>query len=233
MIRPSVSLILPFRNQADYVIEIVQGHIAMLNEIGISHEIILVPNGSVDNTNAVCRRFSVENPNVRCIEIDGCGWGYAVRSGISAAQANLICYTNSARTQSHDLSKILTYALQNPGSIVKARRFDRHSRIRHLGSLLYNYLCGMLFNLSTRDVNGTPKAFPRSALDLRALQRNDDLIDLEFMWCCRKKGLAVVEISVFGDDRRGGTSTTGWRTAWRLYTGAVRYWFQIRTEGGQ
>jgi glycosyltransferase involved in cell wall biosynthesis len=226
----SVSVIMPFCNQADFTREIVCGHVAMLAEAGIAHELILVPNGSVDDTNAVCRALAAELPHVHCLEIDQRGWGCAVRSGIAAATGALICYTNSARTQPDDLRRIITHAMQNPGLVVKATRFNRHSRIRRLGSLIYNVLCGALLRLPTRDVNGTPKVFPHSASTLRNLQREDDLIDLEFMWRCARGALPVAEIPVYGDARRGGDSTTDCMTAWRLYSGAVRFWRQMQIE---
>jgi glycosyltransferase involved in cell wall biosynthesis len=226
---PAVSVILPFCNQAAEARGIVQGHVAMLAAAGIAHEIILVPNGSSDDTGAVCRAMAAELPGVRCLDIDGRGWGCAVRAGIAAASGTIICYANSARTRPDDLQRILTHAMRNPGQVVKATRVHRHSRMRRLGSSLYNALCGTMLQLSTRDVNGTPKAFPRSATVLRNLQRDDDLIDLEFMWRCARAPLHVSEIPVHSDIRYGGRSTTGYGTAWRLYTGAIRFWWHART----
>lgn len=228
---PAVSVILPFCNQADYVRDIVRSHAAMLSDAGIAHEIILVPNGSTDGTNAVCHALAAELPGVHCLDIEGRGWGRAVRAGIAAAGGMLICYTNSARTQPEDLKRVIECARQNPGVVVKAARIDRQSRARQVGSFLYNALCGVLFQLSTRDVNGTPKAFPCSTSALRDLRREDDLIDLEFMWRCARAGLTVMEVPVEGDARRGGKSTTGLTSAWRLYTGAVRFRRQIEAEG--
>jgi glycosyltransferase involved in cell wall biosynthesis len=230
MTQSRVSVVLPFSNQADAVEDIVRGHIAALGNAGMDCELLLVPNGSSDDTTAVCRAVAARLPGVRCVEIDGRGWGRAVRAGIAAATGETICYTNSARTQPDDLAAIITHALRNPDLVVKATRHNRHSRMRRLGSFLYNALCAALLRLSTRDVNGTPKAFPASASTLRNLQRDDDLIDLEFMWRCRTAALNVVEIPVYRDTRRG-RSTTGYGTAWRLYVGAIRFWRQVRTEG--
>jgi glycosyltransferase involved in cell wall biosynthesis len=230
MTAPTVSVILPFCNQAAEARRIVQGHAAMLAVAGIAHEIILVPNGSSDDTNAVCRALA-KPPEISCLEIDGRGWGCAVRAGIAAASGAIICYTNSARTQPEDLRRILTRAIETPGLVVKAIRVHRHSRMRRLGSSLYNALCGAMLQLSTRDVNGTPKAFPRSATALCNLQRDDDLIDLEFMWRCARTALPVSEVPVQSDTRYGGRSTTGYGTAFRLYTGAIRFWWHARIVG--
>ena len=229
MTEPAISVILPFYNQADGLREIVRGHLAMLTEAGFAHEIILVPNGSTDSTTTDCRALAAELPGVHCVEGRG-GWGQAVRTGIAASKGTIVCYTNSARTQPSDLKRILAHATDNPGLVVKAVRLNRHKRLRKIGSLAYNTLCRRLLSVATRDVNGTPKAFPRSAAALLHLQRDDDLIDLEFMWRCATSNLEVVEIPVHGDERRGGRSTTGYRTAWRLCTGAIRFWQQVRIE---
>jgi glycosyltransferase involved in cell wall biosynthesis len=227
MTQPSVSVILPFHNQAHGLREIVQGHAAMLDAAGFAYEIILVPNGSTDDTLAICQSLAAESPHIRCVEGRG-GWGQAVRTGIAASTGAVICYANSARTQSADLQRILECAAENPGHVVKANRLARQAWLRRLGSRVYNTLCRLLLKVSTHDVNGTPKAFPRSATALLHLQRDDDLIDLEFMWRCRTSGLALIEVAVHGDARRGGRSTTGYRTAWRLCTGAIRFWQQAR-----
>jgi glycosyltransferase involved in cell wall biosynthesis len=227
MTQLSVSVILPFHNQADDLRGIVQGHVAMLDASGFAYEMILVPNGSTDETLPICEAMAREIPSIRCVEGRG-GWGQAVRAGIAASTGAIVCYTNSARTQSADLKRILIAATDNPGHVVKAVRVARQSWLRRLGSGVYNTLCRVLLQVPTRDVNGTPKAFPRSATALLNLQRDDDLIDLEFMWRCTTSGLIVIEIPVRGDARRGGHSTTGYRTAWRLCTGAIRFWSQAR-----
>ncbi len=132
MTAPRVSVILPFCDQADYVREIVNSHAAMLAESGIEHEIILVPNGSADDTHAVCRTLAATMPAVRCVEIEGRGWGRAVRSGIAAATGTTICYANSARTQPGDLKQILDCAMRNADVVVKATRVNRGSRVRQV-----------------------------------------------------------------------------------------------------
>jgi glycosyltransferase involved in cell wall biosynthesis len=227
MSRPVASVILPFCNQADRLGEIVQSHVAMLAEAGLTYELILVPNASTDDTADACHALAAELPGVHCLEGRG-GWGQAVRAGIAASTGAIICYTNSARTQPDDLKRVLTCAVENPGLVVKAVRLNRHPRLRRLGSRFYNTLCRALLSVSTRDVNGTPKAFPRSASALRNLQREDDLIDLEFMWRCATSALLVAEVPVYADERRGGRSTTGYRTAWRLCTEAILFWLQVR-----
>src|SRR5262249_20318857 len=112
----------------------------------------------------------------------------------------------------------------NPDVVVKANRKIRESWRRRLGSLLYNLECRALFDLSCWDINGTPKVFPRSHAPLVALARNDDLIDLEFTVICRREGYPMLEVPIVPTRRRGGSSTTRYRSAVKLYAGAYRLW---------
>jgi hypothetical protein len=150
------------------------------------------------------------------------GWGLGVKLGLHAAQGDLLCYTNSARTSPSDLTLMICYGLANPGKIIKANRKIRDGITRRLGSLLYNLECRMLFDLSVWDINGTPKIFPRSCDKLLALTCNDDMIDAEFNAVCRKENYPVLEVPIFSARRHGGTSTTRLSSAFRMYIGALR-----------
>ena len=54
------------------------------------------------------------------------------------------------------------------------------------------------------------------------LQQNGDLIDLEFNVFCRRQDYQVLEVPVFSTTRHSGRSTTNWRSAYRMYYGAVQ-----------
>jgi hypothetical protein len=53
------------------------------------------------------------------------------------------------------------------------------------------------------------------------LTRNDDLIDLEFNAICRDAGYPVIEVPILSTTRRSGRSTTGLKSAYRMYAGAL------------
>jgi len=226
---PKLSLVLPVHHQADHIAGVVRGFAAALERLEISYEIILVPNGSADDDRA-CRELGQELPSVCCRPSEGQGWGRAVRAGIAGTQGELICFANSARTQADDLSRIVGAGLASKGAVVKALRVTRHSVVRRAASGAFNLLCNGLLDVRTADVNGTPKVFPRTAVGLLNLSSDDDLLDLEFMWRCRRDNLRVIEIDVRSDQRHGGRSTTNLGTATKLCAGAIRFWRRTRAE---
>ena len=83
---------------------------------------------------------------------------------------------------------------------------------------------GLCFDVANFDVNGTPKAFPRSCAGLMTLCRHDDVIDAEFNAVCHKQGYPVLEVPIVSTQRHSGTSTTDIKTAAHLYWGAYQLW---------
>ncbi len=232
MSAPEISIILPVYNQADHIGEIVEEYEAALAGVDRRHETLLVVNGCRDNSLEVCRALEAKHPAVRAVHSQPGGWGLAVKLGLEQAQGDLLCYTNSARTASRDLTLCLLYALTYPDVVVKANRKIRDSAFRRLGSLIYNLECRALFDLANWDINGTPKVFPRHFEGLLALQRDDDLIDAEFSAVCRDTDYPIVEIPILSSTRHGGKSTTRIRSAVRMYWGAYRLWQARRDPAG-
>ena len=220
-----ISIVLPIHNQAQQLRPMIDDYLAELSRVVASSELILVLNGCTDDSAAVAGKLA--RPGLRRIVSQEAGWGRAVRLGLAAAQGEIVCYTNSARTSGEDLRRALQAAIDAPDLVIKARRPVRDNWRRRLGSFLYNLECRLLFGLSTWDVNGTPKVFPRRFASLLLLRRDDDLIDLEFGIICKRQGYRVREINLTWSGRRAGRSTTRMRSALRLYGGALR----LRLEG--
>jgi glycosyltransferase involved in cell wall biosynthesis len=215
------SLVLPVYNQADHIDGIVEGYLAAVRRVGNPLEVLVVTNGCTDRSIEVCETLAERHEPVRHIGLTPPGWGRAVRAGLREARGERLIYTNSARTTPEMLSLMLSYARAYPDIVLKANRKIRDSWHRRLGSLLYNLECRALFDLPTWDINGTPKVFPRALSRLMELERDDDLIDVEFAMVCRREGYPVVEVPILATVRHGGRSTTNYRSALRMYRGAL------------
>ncbi|HEX6387905.1 MAG TPA: glycosyltransferase [Solirubrobacteraceae bacterium] len=221
MIGVALSVVLPFHNQADDLAQIVADHTDALARFPGAVQLVLVPNGSCDDTAPICRRIAAGRDDMKVVELAHGGWGAAVRAGLSAADGALLCYTNSARTEPGQLLLMALYAHAYPNVVIKANRRVRDNLRRRIGSLLYNIECRLLFDLSTWDINGTPKVFPRAFDRLLGAQSDDDLYDAEFVAICSRAGYPIVEIPILATVRRGGTSTTTYGSAYRMYRGAL------------
>lgn len=217
------SVVLPVYNQADHIESVLREYLKALDRLDFPTEILPVINGPRrDRSLEICQAIEKEHSGIRTLCIDQGGWGRAVRHGLSQAAGDLICFTNSARTTAKDLVLMLLYGSVHDDCVVKANRKIRESWRRRLGSLLYNLECRYLFDLAYWDINGTPKVFPRSFAPLMGLREEGDMIDLEFNVICRRHDYQVLEVPVFSKTRHSGRSTTNWRSAYRMYTGAYQ-----------
>jgi glycosyltransferase involved in cell wall biosynthesis len=226
----SVSIVLPVHNQADHIGGVVEGYLSVMRRLRLEGELVLVANACTDNSADLCRGLTDLNPEVRTIELSQGGWGRAVRAGLASARGDLLGYANSARTSPEIFALMLSYAHAYPEVVLKANRKIRDNAVRRAGSLLYNLECRALFNMPTWDINGTPKLFPRSFHKLLELHSTGDLIDAEFMLACQRAGYPIIEIPLLATTRLGGQSTTNYRSAARMYRGAVALRLRERTR---
>lgn len=221
---PDMSIILPVHNQADHIQTVVRAYQKALSRLPVRYELILVVNACRDDSLTRCRELAADD-RIRVIHCEQGGWGYAVGLGLQCAGGRWLCYTNSARTDARDLCLLLTCAMKNPQAVIKATRQMRERWHRRLGSWLFNMECRALFAWSYRDINGTPKIFPRTCKSLLSLRQPDDLLDAAFLAVCHRERYPVIEVPIVSRRRKGGKSTTGMRSALKLYRGALWLWY--------
>ena len=217
-----LSVVLPCRNQEDHIADVVRRYAAPLQRTQRAYELVVVPNACTDGTEAVVRSLADDDPRIRVVVNPRGGWGLSVLTGLGAARGPVLCYTNSARTDPEHVVAVLDLYLRSAPCLAKARREQRGAPLREAGSWLFNLEGRLLFGIRARDVNGTPKVFSRDLYRELALFSEGDLLDLELMAKVSRRGLPVVELPVRGFHRHGGRSSTGLKTAWGLYTGALK-----------
>lgn len=151
--------------------------------------------------------------------------GLSVRTGLDAARGAILAYTNTARTDPALLPEFVRrYRTSDGGCLVKACREARQAPLREFGSLLYNLEARLCFGIRSGDVNGTPKVFGRALYRSLRLTSTGDLLDLELMAGAARRRVPVVELPVRGFRRHGGKSSTTWKSALKMYGGALRLW---------
>jgi hypothetical protein len=81
------------------------------------------------------------------------------------------------------------------------------------------------------DINGQPKAFPRSLLDLATSPPIDLSLDLYFFWLAKKNGYEVITFDVFFGDREHGESkwAFNWRSKVRNISRSVKFMSALRS----
>jgi hypothetical protein len=151
----------------------------------------------------------------------------SVRVGLEAARGTILAYTNTARTEPDIVPDFVRrFCDEGRRCLVKARREARKAPFREIGSFLYNLEARWFFGVRGGDVNGTPKVFSRELYrDLR-LQSDGDLLDLELLAAVTRRAVPVIQLPLRGFHRHGGKSSTNWKSALKMYGGAVKLWMR-------
>jgi len=231
--RVFLSVVLPCRDQADHIAEVLKAYGPPLDGIGRAYELVVVPNACTDDTCAVVNKLAQSNARIRAVENPKGGWGLSVLTGLAAARGEVLCYTNSARTNPAHIADLLALYERSAFCLAKVRREKRGMVMRELGSWLYNLEAKLLYGIRASDVNGTPKMMPRALYERLDLFSPGDLLDLELLAKVTRLGTPVVEMPVAGFKRHGGKSSTNMKSAWDMYVGALKLhkalrYFEVR-----
>jgi len=213
------SIIVPCYNEGQNLPALVD-RFARLWRPGDSWELVVVDNGSVDETSRVLaseiarggrefvRVVTVPSPNV--------GYGHGIITGLRAASGKYLAWTHAdGQTPPADALKALDLlaAADNPEkTFVKGRRRGRPLKDR-LFTRGMDVAATSILGLLLTDINAQPKAFARPLLEFATFPPHDMSLDLYFYWLARQRGFQIVTFDVDFGVREHGESK--WALNWR------------------
>jgi dolichyl-phosphate beta-glucosyltransferase len=211
--QPECSIIVPAYNESTRLgatLEHILDHVRRENW---NAEVVVVDDGSRDDTLAIANRFAAGHPQVRVIQNPGNqGKGYAVRNGMMQARGKVLLFTDADLSSPISESSKLFAALQAGAEVAIGSRwldsslqFQRQSLKRQALSRMFNLYLRIVLLFPYRDTQCGFKAFTRRAADkIFPLQRvNRWGFDPEILFLAHRQALRVVEVPVaWGHDER-------------------------------
>ena len=148
----SISVFFPFYNEQDNVGQTTQRAVEVLEGLKADYEIILVNDGSADQTGARADAIAAGNKRVRVVHhAKNIGYGAALQSGIRAAKKELVFFTDGdGQFDIEEIKLLLPLIEQN--DIVCGYRLDRKDPLmRKLNGYMWTRLVNLLFGMNIRN----------------------------------------------------------------------------------
>jgi dolichyl-phosphate beta-glucosyltransferase len=207
------SIILPAYNERARIAGTLDRILAHATEHGWNVEVIVVSDGSSDDTVAIVREYASRHAVLRLLENPGNrGKGYSVRNGMLHATGDILLFSDADLSSPiEEADKLFAAIAKGADVAIGSRWLDRRLQIRR--QPLYRRLFGRIFNLALRLILGLQfkdtqcgfKAFTRrSAQAIFPLQKIERWgFDPELLYLARKFGFVVREVPVAWSHREG------------------------------
>jgi dolichol-phosphate mannosyltransferase len=168
-----LSLVIPARDEAPQITATVNSFIQALDDAGVTNlEVLVVDDGSTDDTAGIVKGLSVADPRVRLLVNRGPhGFGRAVRMGLDEFTGDAVIITMAdASDAPADLLKY-HHILCDEAECAFGSRFIRGSErhdypvIKLIVNRLVNTLIRVLFGLRYNDVTNAFKGYRRNVIE--------------------------------------------------------------------
>lgn len=222
------SIIVPAYNEGAHLERIIRDMYEELQKVESDFEIVVVDNGSSDNTEAVLESLKKE---ISCVCVrrvfPNRGYGGGILEGLSVARGEILGWTDGdGQVGAEDLAGMYEKMRQENIIFFKARRMIRHDGIcRLIQSKLYNLIFHALFFASVNDINAKPKLFHRSFYEKISLISTDFFIDAEIVIRALRVGVPIREYPIVFYARKVGASKINIRAGFEFIKNLLRYRF--------
>jgi glycosyltransferase involved in cell wall biosynthesis len=219
-----IAFLVPAYNEAATIGDVLE----RIDALGIDRQIVVVDDGSSDDTAAIVRAYAAEHEGVVLLEKPNGGKGSALRFGIPHVDADVTVIQDADLEYDpaevpHLIAPIESGAADVVyGSRLSGGRAQRAYLFWHMvGNRFLSLVTGVLFNTTLSDMETGYKAFRTEIL--KSLPLTEDAFGIEpeiTGWICRRHlRIYEVPISYYGRTYAEGKNITwrdGFRAVWVL-----------------
>jgi glycosyltransferase involved in cell wall biosynthesis len=225
-----LSVFFPAYNDSGTIASLVIAARRAARTLTANFEIIVVNDGSADNTAEILQELARTYPEVRVITHEkNRGYGGALRSGFSAATKECVFYTDGdGQYDPSEMTALWPHLVPGIDMVTgyKISRSDPWHRI--IIGRIYHYTVKLLFGLRVRDVDCDFRLMRRSIFDTIHLEKSSGVICLEMMKKIQDAGFRVAQVPVHHYHRSYGRSQFfNFRRLARTAVDVAKLWFAL------
>lgn len=205
MPRDTVSVVLPVYNEETIIGENLKELKAYLDSLELrDYQILLVENGSTDDTYRICTGFAKNNEHVDVLRLSRPSWGDAVICGFSKSKYDPVLYPIDLTFNLDFIEK----SLKEEYDIVLGSRYLPGSKtdrplVRTVVSRFHTPLMNCLFGTSYTDLDGLKLVKKEVAHEIcKEVRSKSSFFETEFLVLAHKKGYSWGEIPVSHVEKR-------------------------------
>lgn len=215
--RPSLSIIIPAYNEEESLGYVLSDTLRDLPKIVRSYEVIVVDDGSTDETLRIVKSFVKKNRYVRLISQSHGGFNKAMIKGLKAATKDYVAYMHAG---GHDLIRDMVNCIRTMQSYdlvlgIRGKRIDYnlYRTILSYGCLIFYRI---LFGITYEDVHWVYVWKTKEVQKLNLDPKGGVFLLVESLIKFKRKGLTIGEAAAPYRPRYGGENkNTGLKVIWR------------------
>lgn len=201
----NISIVLPAHNEEANIATAVGKAQTVAQRLFTDYEIVVVDDGSADQTAALVRAAAAEDPHVRLLQHEtNRGYGEALRTGFEAAKLDYVFFTDA--DNQFDLDELERFVpFVGSVDVICGYRVARQDPfMRRFLAKGWNVLVRALFYVPVRDIDCAFKLIRRSVFERVDLESIGAMVNTELMVKIARSGASVVEVGVTHLPRTAG-----------------------------
>ena len=227
-----LSIVIPAYNEAERLPAMLLDLKSFLKDSDLDSEVIIVNDGSKDNTVNVIKDFFTDFNDIRLINnSENRGKGYAVKTGMLEASGDYKMFADAdGATPFKEILKLLP-ELKNGNDVVIASRALADSQIktsffRKFRGRVFNFLVNTILGLNLSDMQCGFKVFSKKAADTIFVNQTLDgfAFDIEILHKAKKNGFSIKEVPVVWNNV-DGSKVNGIRDPIKMFFSIFRVKF--------
>jgi glycosyltransferase involved in cell wall biosynthesis len=228
-----ISLIIPCYNEAENIPQLIKRCEELAAQVE-NIEVVLVDNGSTDNTLRVLENLASSLSFIRVVRVEiNQGYGHGILSGLRVADGEILGWTHAdMQTDPVDLLKGVNYfkgAKNLERKFVKGKRYGRP-----IADVFFTMGMAIFETLLLRrwmwDINAQPTMFHREFFLSWENPPEDFSLDLYAYYMAKKRGLKIYRFPVLFGERAHGIShwNVGFASKYKFIKRTLIYSFNLQ-----